>query len=128
MLITLSTVKSIGDVADALQTAVPAHRFGIMQVYNFKEIMAKKGVEFDRECMVFEVCQPVQAKKLLDQNVSLSSILPCRISLYEEQGKTILELLKPTALVAMFKESELAGAAQEIEETLLAIMQEAASV
>jgi uncharacterized protein (DUF302 family) len=127
MLITLSTDKTISDAADALQAAFPAHHFGVMQVYNFKEIMAKKGMELSGECMVFEVCQPEQAKKLLDHNISLSNILPCRISLYEEEGKTILALLKPTTLVAMFKEPQLAGVAQEIEETLVAIMKEAAS-
>jgi uncharacterized protein (DUF302 family) len=127
MLITLSTEKTVSEVAAALQAAVPAHHFGIMQVYNFKEILAKKEVEFSRECMVFEVCQPAQAKRLLDQNMSLSNILPCRISLYEQEGKTILELLTPTTLVALFKESQLAGVAEEIEETLVAIMKKAIS-
>jgi uncharacterized protein (DUF302 family) len=51
--------------------------------------MAGKGVELARECLIFEVCQPRQAKKVLDQDMSLSTALPCRISLYEEGGKTL---------------------------------------
>ena len=58
--------------------------------------MAKKGVDFSRECLIFEVCQPQQAKKVLEENMSISTMLPCRISLYEERGKTILAALKPT--------------------------------
>ena len=50
--------------------------------------MAKKGVEFAHECLIFEVCQPQQAKKVLDENMSVSTALPCRISIYEEDGKT----------------------------------------
>ena len=42
-----------------------------MQVHNLKETMAKKGVEFARECLIFEVCQPQQAKKVLEQNERL---------------------------------------------------------
>jgi uncharacterized protein (DUF302 family) len=50
-----------------------------MQVHNLKETMAKKGVEFERECLIFKVCQPQQATKVLDQNMSFSTALPCRI-------------------------------------------------
>jgi len=64
--------------------------------------MAKKRVEFGRECLIFEVCQPQQAKKVLEENMSISTVLPSRISLYEERGKTILATLKPTALLTLF--------------------------
>ena len=80
MLITLSTHKTVTEAAAALQAAVQANHFGVMHVHNLKETMAKKGVEFARECLIFEVCQPQQAKKVLDQNMSVSTALPCRIS------------------------------------------------
>ena len=96
MLFKLSTDKSVAEAAAALQVAVQANRFGVMQIHNLKETMAKKGVEFGRECLIFEVCQPQQAKKVLEENMSISTVLPSRISLYEERGKTILATLKPT--------------------------------
>jgi uncharacterized protein (DUF302 family) len=89
--------------------------------------MTKKGVEFARECLICEVCQPQQAKKVLDQNMSVSTALPCQISIYEEGGKTILGALKPTTLLAMFNTPQLEGVAQEVEDTMVKIMKEAAS-
>ena len=127
MLIKFSTDKTVPEVVAALQLAVPAHHFGIMQVHNLKETMTKKGVEFTRECLVFEVCQPQQAKKVLEQDMSISTALPCRISVYEEDGKTILATLKPTTLLAMFNAPQLAGAAQAVEDTIVAIMKQATS-
>ena len=97
-----------------------------MQVHNLTETMAQKGVEFAHECLIFEVCQPQQAKKVLDQNMSVSTALPCRISIYEEGGKTILATLKPTTLLAMFNVPELEQVAQEVEQTITKIMNEAA--
>ena len=94
---------------------------------NNKETMAKKGVEFAHECLIFEVCQPQQAKRVLDQNMSVSTALPCRISVYEEGEKTILATLKPTTLLAMFNAPQLAGAAQEVEDTTVKIMKDALS-
>jgi len=127
MLVRLSTDKTVSETAAALQAAVQAHHFGVMQVHNLKETMVKKGVEFARECLIFEVCQPQQAKKVLDENMSVSTALPCRISIYEEGGRTILATLKPTTLLAMFNAPQLEGVAQEVEATIVKIMKEAAS-
>jgi len=89
--------------------------------------MAKKRVEFGRECLIFEVCQPQQAKKVLEDNMSISTVLPCRISVYEERGKTILATLKPTALLTLFGVPQLEGVAQDVEETIIKIMKDAAT-
>ena len=127
MLVKTSTGKTVSETATALHAAVQANQFGVMQVHNLKETMVKKGVEFERECLIFEVCQPQQAKKVLDQNMSVSTALPCRISIYEEAGKTILATLKPTTLLALFNTPQLKGVAQEVEDTIVKIMKEAAS-
>ena len=127
MLIKLPTKKTVSEAAAALQAAVQANHFGVMQVHNLKETMAKKGVKFERECLIFEVCQPQQAKKVLDEDMSVSTALPCRISIYEEGGKAILATLKPTTLLAMFHTPQLEGVAQEVEDTIVKIMKEAAS-
>ena len=126
MLIKVSTDKTVSEAAAALQAAVQANHFGVMQVHNLKETMTKKGVEFARECLIFEVCQPLKAKQVLDANMSISTALPCRISIYEEGGITILAALKPTTLLELFNTPQLAGVAQEVEDTIVKIMKESA--
>ena len=126
MLVKTSTGKTVSETATALHAAVQANHFGVMQVHNLKETMVKKGVEFERECLIFEVCQPQQAKKVLDQNMSVSTALPCRISIYEEGDKTILASLRPTILLGMFDSPQLEGVAKEVEDTIVKIMTETA--
>ena len=99
---------------------------GVLGVHDLKETMAKKGVQFQRECRIFEVCNPHQAKKVLEANLEISTALPCRISAYEEGGKTRLATIKPTAMIALYPNPELQGVAKEVEATLEAIMTEAA--
>ena len=127
MLVKLFTDKTVTEAAAALQDAVQANHFGVMQVHNLKETMNKKGVEFNSECLIFEVCHPQQAKKVLEQDMSVSTALPCRISIYEEEGKTILATLKPTTLLAMFNVPQLEIVARDVENTIVKIMKEAAS-
>ena len=59
--------------------------------------------------------------------MSVSTALPCRISVYQENGKTVLATLKPTTLLAMFDVPSLQRVAQEVEDTLVKIMKEAAA-
>ena len=45
MLFKLPTNKTVSEAAAAVQAAVQANHFGVMQVHNLKESMTKKGVE-----------------------------------------------------------------------------------
>ena len=87
MLVKLSTDKTVSEAADALHAAVGANHFGVMQVHNLQETMTKKGVDFAHQCLIFGVCQPQQAKRVLEKNMGVSTALPCRISVYEEGAR-----------------------------------------
>ena len=126
MLHIVESRKSLDRVAKDLEVAVARHKFGVLGVHDLKAKMAEKGVVFDRECQVFEVCNPQQAKKVLERNMEISTALPCRISVYEEAGKTRLATIKPTALIELYGTPALKGVAAEVEATLVAIMAEAA--
>ena len=127
MLFEIQSEKNIDQLCHDLEKAVVNHKFGVMTVHNLKETMKKKGVEFDRECRIFEVCNPEQAKRVLEKSMQISTALPCRISVYADEGKVKLATLKPTALISHFNVPELQSVASEVEDTLLSIMREAAS-
>ncbi len=127
MLIQLSTDKSVPETAAALQVAIVANHFGVLQIHDLRETMAKKGVQFDRGCLIFEICQPRQAKRLLEQDMGFSTALPCRISVYEDGGRTIVATLGAVALLAQIGGPHLDSVAREVEDTILEIMREAVS-
>ncbi|MFQ5898998.1 MAG: DUF302 domain-containing protein [Candidatus Methylomirabilia bacterium] len=126
MLYVVESMKSLERLVTDLEQAVARHKFGILGVHNLKEAMAKKGVAFERECQIFEVCNPYQAKQVLEANLEISTALPCRISLYEEGGRMKLATIKPTAMIALYPNPELKGVAEEVEATLVQIVDEAA--
>jgi uncharacterized protein (DUF302 family) len=127
MLFEIESKKTLDQICKDLEKTVVAHKFGVMSVHNLKETMKKKGVEFDRECRIFEVCNPHQAKRVLEKNMQVSTALPCRISVFTEGGKVKLATLKPTALISYFNIPELQSVAAEVEDTLIKIMKEAAA-
>jgi uncharacterized protein (DUF302 family) len=126
MLYIVESKKSLADVARDLEQAVARHKFGVLGVHDLKAKMAEKGVPFARECRVFEVCNPHQAKKVLEANLEISTALPCRISVYQEGEVTKLATIKPTAMLELYATPGLQEVAKEVEATLETIMVEAA--
>jgi uncharacterized protein (DUF302 family) len=88
--------------------------------------MKKKGVDFAGDCMIYEVCNPHQAKKVLEANGAVSTALPCRISVYRSGDVYKLATILPTAMMQMFGSPELEPVAREVEEVVTAMMREAA--
>jgi uncharacterized protein (DUF302 family) len=113
---------SIDETCRRIQNASAENKFGVFAVIDLKNKMEAKGVEFATECRIIEICNPVQAKKVLEANMSISSALPCRISVYEEAGKVKVVTLKPAAVLGLFGNPELEPAARQIEETIIRII------
>ncbi len=97
MVYRVQSKKSISEVARDLEAASQRHKFGILMVHDLKAKMKEKGVEFDRDCLIFEVCNPQQAKKVLEKNAEISTALPCRISVYQEGERTLFKIMQEAA-------------------------------
>jgi uncharacterized protein (DUF302 family) len=123
--LTRSTTLPLETVCQRLTEIAPQHKFGVLATHNLREKMESKGVPFPRECRVIEVCNPKQAQEVLTQAIEISTALPCRISIYEEGGRTILATIKPTSLLTLFGVPGAATAAQVVEDTMVRIMEEA---
>jgi uncharacterized protein (DUF302 family) len=126
MLHIVESTKSLERVAADLEQATARHKFGVLGVHDLKETMARKGVSFERQCRIYEVCNPHQAKKVLESNLRIATALPCRIAIYEEGGRTKIATIKPTAMIALYDSPDLLGVAREVEATLERIMEDAA--
>jgi len=126
MFITVRTRKSLGEVRQRFEEAASEHKFGVLGMHDVGDRLRAKGLSFDRKFYVYEVCNPVAAKKVLDTNVRIGTALPCRVTIYTDGGNVVLETLKPTTMLAMFGEPTLEGTAREIEAAIESIMKEAA--
>lgn len=124
MLHVVETKKSVQDIEKAFPEAVSKHKFGVLGVHNLKQKMNEKGVSFERDCLIFEVCNPHKAKTVLEGNMGISTALPCRVSVYEDEGKTKIATIKPTALIGLFQNKNLQSVAEEVERTLVQIIDE----
>jgi uncharacterized protein (DUF302 family) len=54
--------------------------------------------------------------------------MSCRISIYDERDRTILAIMSPSKVLAMFKTHRLKAVALEVEENIVIIIKEAAPI
>lgn len=122
----VDTPKSFDQASTDLEAAVKRHQFGVLHVHDLGNTLRSKGVEFKDECKVFEVCNPGQAAKVMGLDMRLNMALPCRISVYTEQGQTRIGLIKPAEMLAgLSQDTALLQIANEVEAQTLQMVDEA---
>lgn len=122
----VTTEKSVTQASMDVQEAARSHGFGVLHIHNLQETMRKKGVEFGNECQILEVCNPHQAKKVLEDDMDLNMALPCRISVYSDGNSTKIGTIKPRDLLAVLSQSPgLRDIAAEVEGKIIQIIDDA---
>jgi uncharacterized protein (DUF302 family) len=118
--------KSFSQAAADLEAAVKRHGYGVLHVHDVGATLRGKGIVFDRQCKIFEVCNPQQAAKVMSADMRLNMALPCRISVFTDQGKTKIGMIKPgRMLAALSQDPALAPVAAEVEKNTIAMVDEA---
>lgn len=108
--------KPFEQAAADLEQAVKNHGFGVLHVHNLGSTLRSKGIDFEQQCKVLEVCNPQQAAKVLATDMRLNMALPCRISVYTQGDKTMIGMITPAAMLAALSDDPtLTQVAAEVE-------------
>jgi len=119
--------KTVEQASADLEQAVSNHQFGVLHIHDLKATLNKKGLAFEPECRVFEVCNPKKAFEVLSEDTALNMALPCRISVWQEGEQTKIGMINPKPMLEMMSQAEaLVAVADEVQTILTAIIDEAA--
>jgi len=116
--------KSVQEIVDSIQEIVSNYGFGVLHIHNVKNTLNSKGIDFEKECQILDVCNPKVAEKFLGQDMSISVIMPCKISVYTDNNTTNISMNSLTQLIDDLN-PDFIELAQETQETLLQIIDEA---
>ena len=122
----VNTDKTFKQASIDLESSVKSLGFGVLHVHDLGETLRNKGIDFKENCRVFEVCNPIQAAKVLSMDMRLNMALPCRISVFTEEGSTKIGLIKPAQMLAALSENPaLLEVANEVEEKTIQMVNKA---
>jgi uncharacterized protein (DUF302 family) len=120
------TSLNVKKAVEKLTADLKSSGWGVLGVIDVKKIFSEKlNLEYD-EYIILDVCNPVLASKGLRINKQAGLILPCKIIVYDDNGKTKVSLYKPTVAlstaVSLQGYDELANLAHEAEKGLKEIV------
>ncbi|GKT11457.1 MAG: hypothetical protein ISEC1_P0421 [Thiomicrorhabdus sp.] len=122
----VDTDKSFEQAVADLTVAVANHKFGVLHIHNIGNTLRSKGIEFVEECNVFEVCNPVKAAQVLAIDMRLNMALPCRISVFTENGKVQIGMIEPAKMLEILSDNaDLKTVAEEVEQSIIQMINEA---
>ena len=121
---TAKTEKTFTDVVAAFERIVPEHQFRVLHTHDVQATLAEKGFQRD-PLKIIEVCNSGFAHKALQINMDVALFMPCRYTVYTEANQTVVSLARPTTISQMLPQAEFRALADDIESTLIAILNEA---
>jgi len=119
----IKTSKNINQIISDITKNLKEIDFGLLGTLDFKQIFEKKGIEFERNYKLLEICNPNAAKNILEANPDLGLLLPCTIAVYQKDSQNIISLAKPTSLLSIISDDNLQKLGSEIEEKLIEIIE-----
>jgi len=107
----LSFDEAIARVTAALQK----EGFGVLTRIDLKEKFKEKlGVDF-RKYTILGACNPANAYKAIQAEENIGLLLPCNTIVYEKDGKTVISIVNPMAVMRPIGNDKLCAVAGLVE-------------
>ena len=126
MIMSVNSSKSLDELDQDFRKAIQRHKFGVLNVLDLKQTLGNKGMVLERECRVYDICNPQAASTALNTDMGVSVVLPCRVSVYHDGQTLTIATVKPTDLMKATDLNGVSESATEIEREVSTIMREAA--
>ena len=104
---TKETGLNVKSAVNKLTKDLIENKWGVLGVIDVKKILAEKLNIEHEDYIIMDVCNPGLAHRGLSINKQAGLILPCKIVVYADKGKTKVSLYRPT--VALSTAASLSG-------------------
>lgn len=115
----LNTNKPFDEAVTSIIKSLEEQKFGVLWKLNFKDKLKEKGIDFDSNFMILEVCNPHKAKEVLTSHLDVGYFLPCKIVVYEEANGVKIGMMNPETLIGMLGYDDLKNTAKEVQDIMV---------
>jgi uncharacterized protein (DUF302 family) len=111
------------NVVEKIRNSLKEEGFGILTEIDVKETLKKKlDVDYPNY-KILGACNPPLAKKALDIDKEVGTLLPCNVIVYEIDQGVQVSIQRPTEMMEILNNEDLNEVAQEAESRLTKVIE-----
>ena len=121
---TVQTEKSFADAVNAVTSETAKMGYRVLHVHDVRETLEFKGFKIGN-LKIIEVCNAKHASELLQKELKMSLFMPCRISVYDREGKTYISSMNTETISEMVPGLDFRDLAAQVNKQLETIVDNA---
>lgn len=111
---TVTTKKTFGQAVKAIEEETKKAGFRVLYIHDVTTTLKEKGFTIE-PFKIIEVCNAKSAYTMLQADMKIGLMMPCKINVYQKTGKTYISGMRPLALLQFFPDSDFGKLPVEIE-------------
>ena len=118
---TVTTEKSFDEAVKTVVQETKTAGFRVLYVHDVAETLKEKGFEIE-PFKIIEICNAKSAYTVLKADIKIGLCLPCKINVYQKNGKTFISGMRPIVLPQFFPNADLGNLPEEIDAIIRGII------
>ena len=118
---TVTTSKDFDEAVAAVETKAQEKGFKVLYIHDVQANLKNKGFEIEPFKTV-EICNAKFAYKVLEADKNIGLLMPCKINVYREAGRTIISAMRPLVLDQLFPNVDLGELPEEVDTIVKSIV------
>ncbi len=115
--------RSFDELVEDVQKKVAENGFRVLYVHDVQKTLQDKGFPFPGYKIV-ELCNAKLAHAVLQADRNIGLMMPCKINVYERDGKRFIAGMLPTLISEFFPDASIGNAPEEVEKVIRKIIDE----
>ena len=118
---TVTTGKSFEEAVVALEEETKKASFKVLYIHDVTATLKEKGFKIEH-LKIIEICNAKSAYTALKADIKIGLCLPCKINVYQKDGKTYISGMRPVILSQFFPQANLGNLPNEVDEIIRGII------
>lgn len=114
--------QPIDNAIETLKSTLHTHKLGIVSDVNVQAIVKNKLDQDMTAYRILGACNPMLAKRMIDEIPEAGALLPCTIVARENNGKTTFDFMDPIAVLGIANNEIMTEVAQDADKRLKAVI------
>ncbi|OGG03528.1 hypothetical protein A2W14_03000 [Candidatus Gottesmanbacteria bacterium RBG_16_37_8] len=111
---TVTTEKTFEDAVGTVEQETKKAGFRVLYTHDVTKTLSEKGFTIE-PLKIIEVCNAKNAYNALQADIKIGLCLPCKINVYQKDGKTYISGMRPIILPQFFPKANLGNLPAEVD-------------